>query len=426
MEYIMNKELITLKREPYIIKNKYSTIDFFFIFPALYKKEYMFYLLLLKQILVNSSFLYKSETSYKRKLSDLMIIRQSLNNRILNNNLYLEFRLTVPNPKIVKNYDLDSSFSFFINTIYKPNVVGNKFNKKVFEREKKFLKEDILMSLKNVYYESYQKFLNLVDDKGILKDNIYNNLDLIKNANEYELYDVYNELIINNKPIIMVYGDVDKSIVSLIKKYVNIKNEKVKLNIDYYNFLFPREKCKYVIENSIYNQSILYVAYKVKKMNNNDLIYLNLIKNILGIGAESLIFKTLRVDSGLVYSCSTWCDSITGLLVIETYINNNSNDIVLDKIKNLIDMLKNKEILRKEIDRVLESLKYSVIRKKDNKNKKLDDFIKYKFKFGFTIEKLIEKYSNLDLDLTIDFINRLVLDTVYFYKGDFNEKNKNI
>ena len=422
----MNKELITLKREPYIIKNKYSTIDFFFIFPTLYKKEYMFYLLLLKQILLNSSFLYKNEKLYKRKLSDLMIIRQSLNNRILNNNLYLEFRLTVPNPKIVKNYDLDSSFSFFINTIYKPNVVGNKFNKKVFERERTFFKEDILMSLKNVYSESYQKFLNLVDDKGILKDNIYNNLDLIKNANEYELYDVYNELIINNKPIIMVYGDVDKSIVSLIKKYVNIKNEKVKLNIDYYNFLFPREKCKYVIENSKYNQSILYVAYKVKKMNNNDLIYLNLIKNILGIGAESLIFKTLRVDSGLVYSCSTWCDSITGLLVIETYINNNSSDIVLEKIKNLIDMLKNKEILRKEIYRVLESLKYSVIRKKDNKNKKLDDFIKYKFKFGFTIEKLIEKYSNLDLDLTIDFINRLVLDTVYFYKGDFNEKNKNI
>lgn len=422
----MNKELITLKREPYIIKNKYSTIDFFFIFPALYKKEYMFYLLLLKQILLNSSFLYKNEKMYKRKWEDLMIISESLTNKILNNNLYLEFRLTVPNPKVIKNYDLERAFSFFVNTIYKPNIVGNKFNKKVFERERTFLKEDILMSLKNVYSESYQKFLNLVDDKGILKDNIYNNLDLIKNANEYELYDVYNELIINNKPIIMVYGDVDKSIVSLIKKYVNIKNEKVKLNIDYYNFLFPSEKCKYVIENSKYNQSILYVAYKVKKMNNNDLIYLNLIKNILGIGAESLIFKTLRVDSGLVYSCSTWCDSITGLLVIETYINNNSNDIVLEKIKNLIDMLKNKEILRKEIYRVLESLKYSVIRKKDNKNKKLDDFIKYKFKFGFTIEKLIEKYSNLDLDLTIDFINRLVLDTVYFYKGDFNEKNKNI
>lgn len=422
----MNKELITLKREPYIIKNKYSTIDFFFIFPALYKKEYMFYLLLLKQILLNSSFLYKNEKLYKRKWEDLMIISESLTNKILNNNLYLEFRLTVPNPKVIKNYDLERAFSFFINTIYKPNIVGNKFNKKVFERERTFLKEDILMSLKNVYSESYQKFLNLVDDKGILKDNIYNNLDLIKNANEYELYDVYNELIINNKPIIMVYGDVDKSIVSLIKKYVNIKNEKVKLNIDYYNFLFPREKCKYVIENSKYNQSILYVAYKVKKMNNNDLIYLNLIKNILGIGAESLIFKTLRVDSGLVYSCSTWCDSISGLLVIETYINNNSNDIVLEKIKNLIDMLKNKEILRKEIYRVLESLKYSVIRKKDNKNKKLDDFIKYKFKFGFTIEKLIEKYSNLDLDLTIDFINRSVLDTVYFYKGDFNEKNKNI
>lgn len=422
----MNKELITLKIEPYIIKNKYSTIDFFFIFPALYKKEYMFYLLLLKQILLNSSFLCKNEKLYKRKWEDLMIISESLTNKILNNNLYLEFRLTVPNPKVIKNYDLERAFSFFVNTIYKPNIVGNKFNKKVFERERTFLKEDILMSLKNVYSESYQKFLNLVDDKGILKDNIYNNLDLIKNANEYELYDVYNELIINNKPIIMVYGDVDKSIVSLIKKYVNIKNEKVKLNIDYYNFLFPREKCKYVIENSKYNQSILYVAYKVKKMNNNDLIYLNLIKNILGIGAESLIFKTLRVDSGLVYSCSTWCDSISGLLVIETYINNNSNDIVLEKIKNLIDMLKNKEILRKEIYRVLESLKYSVIRKKDNKNKKLDDFIKYKFKFGFTIEKLIEKYSNLDLDLTIDFINRLVLDTVYFYKGDFNEKNKNI
>ncbi len=423
-----NNKLINFKSDPYIIKNKnYSTIDFIFIFPCKYKKEDMFYLLLLKQILLNSSFLYKSETLYKRKLSDLMIIRQSLNNRILNNNLYLEFRLTVPNPKIVKNYDLDSSFSFFINTIYKPNIVGNKFNKKVFEREKTFLKEDILMSLKNVYSESYQKFLNLIDDKGILKDNIYNNMNLIESANEYNLCEVYNKLILNNQPIIIIYGNVNNNICSLIQKYINdIGNKRIKLNIDYYNFLIPRKKCKKVIETSIYNQSILYVGYKVKNICEDDLIYLNLIKNILGIGTESLIFKTLRVDSGLVYSCSTWCDTIAGILVIETYINNNSNDIVIDKIKNLIDSLKNKKVLSQEINRVVKSIKNSMIRKKDDKNNKLNDFIKNKFKFGFTTEMLIEEYSNLNLDLFIDFVNRLVLDTIYFYRGEFGEKNKNI
>ena len=127
-----------------------------------------------------------------------------------------------------------------------------------------------------------------------------------------------------------------------------------------------------------------------------------------------------------MYSCSTWCDTIAGILVIEAYINNNSNDIVIDKIKNLIDSLKNKKVLSQEINRVVKSIKNSIIRKKDDKNNKLNDFIKNKFKFGFTTEMLIEEYSNLNLDLFIDFVNRLVLDTIYFYRGEFGEKNKNI
>lgn len=84
---------------------------------------------------------------------------------------------------------------------------------------------------------SYQKFLNLIDDKGILKDNIYNNMNLIESANEYNLCEVYNKLILNNQPIIIIYGNVNNNICSLIQKYINdIGNKRIKLNIDYYNF----------------------------------------------------------------------------------------------------------------------------------------------------------------------------------------------
>ena len=52
----MDKKILKFNSKPYIIKsNKFSTIQFNLIFEAKYLKKYIFYLPLLKQLLLNTS-----------------------------------------------------------------------------------------------------------------------------------------------------------------------------------------------------------------------------------------------------------------------------------------------------------------------------------------------------------------------------------
>lgn len=419
----MSKKII-LKTQPYIIKNKgFSTIEFVFIYSCKYKKEYIPYIPLLKQLLLNSSKKYKTEKEYKKVYNEKFIISIRMYTYILNDNLFFEFRLIVPDPKRVKDFDLESAFKFFIDTIYEANVINKEFNLECFEREKRFLEADIKNCLKNVHEKSYQAFLNIVDDIGILKYNLYNNINLLQNSNSKELYNIYYENIINNKPVILVYGDVKKNIKKLIKKYINIKNEKVVIDKNYSNYLKPSKKIKDIEETSNNHESILFIAYKVKDMTNEDQLYLGIIKNILGYGSNDLIFKELRMNKKLVYSSHTWMKKRFGLLVIESYINNISKDKVVNSVKKVIKYIKNEEILKKYLEKLIKDFEINLIRAKDSRVKKLNDFIDEKFDFNYSLEEAIEKYKNIDINKLLNLLDRLILDTIYFLRGDFNEEN---
>ena len=339
-----------------------------------------------------------------------------------NENLFIEFILVVPDPKKIKDYNIEKAFKFFIDTIYNPNVINDAFDIEQFEREKEFLKTDIYESIKKVKNRAYQSFLNIVDDNGILKDNIYNNMNLIDEANNIELYNIYKEVIKNNKPIIFVYGNVDESINKLIEKYIKI-DEEIKFNMNYDCYLKPFEKMKDIEEKSNYNESIIYMAYKVKNMKKEDKIYLNIVKKILATGSNDLVFKKLRTEKNLIYSSHTWSNARVGLLVIESYINNVSKNEVIESIKELIESLKNKDDLKKYLDKLIEDVYYESIRKKDSRSVKINNYINKKLKMAYTVDELIKKYKQIDIDELINFIDRLVLDTVYYLRGEFNENN---
>lgn len=413
---------IKLKGEPYIIKtDKFSTIEFVFLFEAKASDKYIFYLPLLRQLLLNTSKKYKEEIEYKKAYQENMIISQKMGIIRHNENLFLEFSLIVPDPKKLKDYDLESSFKFFTDTIYEPNVINEEFNVKQFERERTYLKDDIYNSIKKVNNKSYQSFLNIVDDKGVIKNNIYNNMNLIEEANPKELYNIYKKNILENKPSIFIYGNVDESINELVKKYVKTDNKDIVFEKKYDNYLIPFEEIKDIEEVSNYNQSILYIAYKIKNMKEEDKLYLNIVKNILALGSNDLIFKKLRTEQNLVYSSNTWCDSRIGLLTIEAYINNESKEEVIKGVKSVIESLKDKQNLNHYLEKLIDDIYYDLIRKKDSKSAKLNDFINKKLDFSYTTDELIKQYKNIDIDELLDFVNRLTLDTIYFLRGEFNE-----
>ena len=218
----------------------------------------------------------------------------------------------------------------------------------------------------------------------------------------------------------MIYGNVDNKIEEIVKKYMKIENKEIIINKYNTNYLIPFKAKKDIEEKSKYNQSFLYVAYKIKNMKKSDQIYLKIIKDILSTSPNNLVFKELRNNLGLIYSSDVWyCKE--GLLVIESYIDNKSKDKVIKGIENILKKLKNKELLEEYINKRLEYMKFKLIRNKDSRVKKFNDFIAHKLKTRYTDEELMEKYKNIDLDKLLEFLNRLTMDTIYFLKGEFNE-----
>ena len=192
---------------PIVIENNnFDTIDFVIMFPYKNEFKHIFDLLLIKQLVTNTSLEFKTELEFKKEILKNMIINYSVRTIKYNKNLYLEFDLTVPSPKRVKSFSLQKAIDFFINNIYKPNIQEEGFNQYQFNREKDYIDRKIKNNNKQIYRYSYQQFIDICDENGILKNNIYNNLDLLEKTNSKDLYAYYKKLVINNEPLCFIYG----------------------------------------------------------------------------------------------------------------------------------------------------------------------------------------------------------------------------
>lgn len=408
---------------PIVIENNnFDTIDFVIMFPYKNEFKHIFDLLLIKQLVTNTSLEFKTELEFKKEILKNMIINYSVRTIKYNKNLYLEFDLTVPSPKRVKSFSLQKAIDFFINNIYKPNIQDKGFNQYQFNREKDYIDRKIKNNNKQIYRYSYQQFIDICDENGILKNNIYNNLDLLEKTNSKDLYAYYKKLVINNEPLCYVYGDItEEELNKLNNPFFKKEKKDIIIKKDYYLPLIPKKEVKVVEEVKDYNQSALYMAYKVENMTEEDKYLLSLLVNILDCPENDLIFKALRIDNNLVYGSYVNSHMKNGLFYIEAYLNKTSKDKAIEAIKNVLESLKDKNKVETYINKLLVGIKYDLIRKKDSKYAKLSDYINKSLEFTYSLEDLYDAYLKITPLDFVNFLNRVKLDTIYFLRGENND-----
>lgn len=415
---------LRFNNEPFIIKNKrFSTLDFIFLFPYQYEKKDMYNVKLLKNLLASTSKKYPTEQGFKQQLLKKMIIGYNVRNVIINKNLFFEFSLFVPNPNKVKTFNLEKAFSFFIDSIYHPNANTLGFNSNQFQREKEYLNAAINNNMKNIYAYSYQRFIHYCDDIGNLKDNIFTNLPLLEKSIPKGLLDYYQKVIFNNEPLIFIFGDIsNKQVSDLFNKYYPYHHQDITIVKNYHEFLIPRQEYQYIEETSHYNQSALYFGYKVLNMQEEDREYLELLGRIIDSRSTNLLFKALRLKNNLVYQTGLNFNTNHGLLYIEAYLHKDSKDKAIKIIKDLMISLNNKEKITNYINIILEEMEKQLIRQKDSKYANLNNYINQKLQLSKSLKDKYNFYSHIDIDKFISFLDRIKLDTIYFLRGEEDER----
>ena len=414
---------INIQKKPYILNNKdFRTIQIHVMFPIKIKKENLAYINLLPNMLQFMNNKYPSEDKFLLAKKKIYILYTNCEYYRIGLNGFFTFDMIIPDTNSLKENLLEKQFSLFSEMIYNPLIENDCFTSFELEKEKKNILFDIDNSLKNIGTYQNIRLKEIIDEDNILSLNLTRNADLINKVTPSNLYKYYKKIIIDNSPIIFVMGNVDENKINkLCNKYLykNFKNKEINIKLDH--FMNTRDKILEVTEDSSFNNSCLSIVYKVKDANEFDYIYLNYVRDILTSISLGLLSKTLREDLEIVYSVKVKTYSRYGLLEIKAFINKDNMELCKNKIIEIVDSLKNPEVFKDELNNLIERQRLDVIEKKDNKFIIFDDYISSTLNIDDTLEEYYEKYKNISCEDISNFVNRLVLDTIYFLKEKDHE-----
>ena len=414
---------INIQKNPYILNNKdFRTIQIHVMFPIKIKKENLAYINILPNLLQFMNNKYPSEDKFLLAKKKLYILHTNCEYYRMGLNGFFTFDMIIPDTNSLKENLLEKQFSLFSEMIYNPLIENNRFTSFELEKEKKNILFDIENSFKNIGEYQNIRLKEIIDEDNILSLNLARNTNLIEKVTPSNLYKYYKKIIINNSPIIFVMGNVDENKINkLCNKYLykNFKNKVINTKLNYY--MNTRDKILEVTEDSSFNNSCLSIVYKLKDATKDDSTYLNYIKDILTSLSSGILSKTLREDLEIVYSVEVIPYSRYGLLEIKAFINKNNMEIAKNKIIEIIDSLKNPNVFKEELNNLIDRQRLAIIKKKDNKFLIFDDFIFSTLGIYETLEEYYEKYKYISCEDISNFVNRLVLDTIYFLKEKDHE-----
>lgn len=411
---------LTLPTKPIFIKNEnFQTILINIIFPYQEKEEELAKQALLPAMLVYMTEKYPTEELFQKKLKENYILSYSARQITIGTTAAFNFHLEIPDKKTLKKDVIEKQVELFSEAIFHPKIENEGFDNFELKREKENLKLKIRNSEKSFKAYLSNQTAKLVDNEGIFSRNLKDHLSQIDEITPQNLYDYWKEKINNNTPIIFIMGNIEeKEITPIIEKYfIKYDKEYQTLETDYIHYLTPyRTTPQKITEEKEFRDSAISLIYKVKDMKQEDNILLSLVHSLLTSLSSRLLNKKLRDEYNLIYSSEVTFFPNYGLLKITAYINPKNKDLVEEKIKEVLNSLKDENKIAPLLEKIKERRRINLIRSLDNKYSIMNDNIFKTLKIDYTSEESYNLLKEKTAKDVAEFIDRLSLDTTYFLK----------
>ncbi len=411
-----------INKNLFFVKNKdFHTITIRVVFPMYDNEEDLANAILLPSLVSYMNEAYDTEDKFYREKQRRYILTTGVSRNVVGNNVFLSYNMIIPDVVSLNEDHLDEQFELFEKMIYHPKIEDGGFDEFDFEREKKDLKMRIANGMKNMRVYHSVKLMEHVDTEGTLSKSISNHQWLIDECTRYGLYDYYKKNVLNNSPVVFIFGNFDDDKVrGLCEKYI-LRNKNISYKEDYNHFLEPRDEVYVVNEKSKFNDSALSVVYKIKDMSEDDFYKLSLVSGLLSSGSSRLLMKKLRDEEEIVYSAFSGSQIRSGVLFIDAFINKDNKDLAISKIKEVMESLKDSNFIEPFLENIKDRMRLNLLRLLDDKNTLLDEVVVKTLGFDELNKERYEKIKNITSKEISEFIDRLVLDTIYFLEEGEHE-----
>ena len=329
------------------------------------------------------------------------------------------FSLDFLNPKYTDKKYLDLSLDFLKEIVLNPNVSNNKFKEEYFD----ILKNDALANTNSIK-DNPNTYAALEYAKIMYKGTISacptipSEKDLESITSE-DLYSFYKTLLDGSYKLdIVCHGEIEDSIVDILyDKFKTIKSNNNKMTFLIKHNYEDKELTK--IDNLSYNQSKLYLGYRLINMNYHEMNHvLRLYNTILGTMNDSMLFNIVREANSLCYSIGSYVSKYNPSLNIYAGINKDNYEKSVELIKKCVEDMS--EI--NKVKRLFDSAKKTI---NTYLNNYYDDVImqvhnKYASEFEETedIESLRENINKVTIEEVVSLNKKIRLACIYLLKGD--------
>lgn len=314
---------------------------------------------------------------------------------------------------------LKTSLEKIFEFVFNPYLENGCFKKEYVEQEKENIKQIIDGKIDNKARYSLDRCIEeMYKDKpyGLYK---YGYVEDMKNINEKNLYEYYQQLINECKIDIFVSGIIDEETENIIKNNENII--KLKDREPQYNepeIIAKRtEKENDVQESMDVTQGKLIIGMDLDIDDDNLRFDVMIYNSIFGGSANSKLFQNVREKASLAYTASSSYYRLKNNIFINCGIEIKNYEKALEIIKQQIEDMKKGDFTDEEVENAKKGIIASIKTIDDEQDTEITYFFSQELsKSKCNIEQYMQRISEVTKDKGVDVANKVSINTVYFLK----------
>lgn len=314
---------------------------------------------------------------------------------------------------------LKTSLEKIFEFVFNPYLENGCFKKEYVEQEKENIKQIIDGKIDNKARYSLDRCIEeMYKDKpyGLYK---YGYVEDMKNINEKNLYEYYQQLINECKIDIFVSGIIDEETENIIKNNENII--KLKDREPQYNgpeIIAKRtEKENDVQESMDVTQGKLIIGMDLDIDDDNLRFDIMIYNSIFGGSANSKLFQNVREKASLAYTASSSYYRFKNNIFINCGIEIKNYEKALEIIKQQIEDMKKGDFTDEEVENAKKGIIASIKTIDDEQDTEITYFFSQELsKSKCNIEQYMQRISEVTKDKVVDVANKVSINTVYFLK----------
>jgi len=333
---------------------------------------------------------------------------------------FIAFELSIINDNFTFNNELlfNESLDFLNEVIFNPY-----FNNQIFKEESRLLKEYYDSIYANKMKYAIKEMRNIMFKNEIYKIDPLGNKEDLEKIDFNNLNNVYNDMINNDLITISIIGDIDFEEVEEAVKNTFKFNDRLftPVLLDNETKTFSEiTKIEKIID---VNQAKLVVGYRNETYYLSEDYYKTLVFNILfGASSESMLFKEIREEKGLVYFINSSYDPYKGVMFITAGINAKDFDNVLNTTENIINSIIKMDYTDERLSTAKSIINNRLIESLDSNVGLLSRMFRNSlFNINFDIDEIKNQVLKVTKEDVSKMAMNLKLDTVYLLRGDKDE-----